>query len=52
MVKLFDVQDAAGELIDIARQETDSELKKQAVHWIALSDSDEAKAFLLEILKP
>ncbi len=45
------LQDAAGELIDIARQETDSELKKQAVHWIALSDSDEAKAFLLEILK-
>jgi tetratricopeptide (TPR) repeat protein len=45
------LQDAAGELIDIARKETDSELKKQAVHWITLSDSDEAKAFLMEILR-
>lgn len=45
------IQDGATELVDIARGESDPELKKQAVHWLSLMDSDEAKAFLLEILK-
>jgi hypothetical protein len=45
------IQDAAAELIDIARNETDSELKKQAVHWIGLIDSEEARSYLLEILR-
>jgi tetratricopeptide (TPR) repeat protein len=45
------IQGAATELIDIARKESDRELKKQAVHWLSLIDSDEAKAYLLELLK-
>ena len=45
------LQEAATEIIDIARSESDRELKKQAVHWLSLVDSDEAKAYLLELLK-
>lgn len=45
------LQEAAGQLIDIARNETDSELKKKAVHWISLIDTDEARDFLMEILR-
>jgi HEAT repeat protein len=45
------LQGATSELVEIARNETDTELKKQAVHWISHMDSDEAKAFLMEILK-
>ncbi len=45
------LQEAATEIIDIARSESDRELKKQAIHWLSLIDSDEAKAYLLELLK-
>jgi len=37
-------------MIEIARKETDLELKKQAVHWLSLMDSKEATEFLMEIL--
>jgi HEAT repeat protein len=45
------IQGAAAELIDIARTETDPELKKAAVHWISLTGSPEAKDFLMELLR-
>lgn len=45
------IQQSAKELVEIARAEKDPELKKQAVHWISLMDSDEAKSFLMELLK-
>jgi HEAT repeat protein len=37
-------------LVRIARTETDRELKAEAVRYLAMSDSEEAKEFLLEFL--
>ena len=45
------LQSAAGELIALARAESDADLKKQAVHWLSLMDATEAKEFMLEILR-
>ncbi|GMR23418.1 MAG: hypothetical protein BMS9Abin37_1845 [Acidobacteriota bacterium] len=45
------VQSAAGELVTIARAERDADLKKQAVHWLSLMDTPEAKEFMMEILR-
>jgi HEAT repeat protein len=44
------VQGNASALVTIARTEKDPALKKQAVSQLALMPSDEAKAYLLEIL--
>jgi tetratricopeptide (TPR) repeat protein len=44
------LQGAATELIDMARRETDLDLKKQAVHWLSLTDSSEAREYLLELI--
>ncbi len=38
-------------LIDMARKETDLELKKQMIFWIGQSDSPEALKFLREIIE-
>jgi hypothetical protein len=45
------LQDAVAELVTLARGETDAELKKQAVHWLSLTDAPEAKEFMMEILR-
>ena len=45
------VQNAAPELVELARAENDLELKKKAVHWLSLMDVPEAKAYMMEILR-
>ena len=45
------LQSAAGELVALARNENDADLKKQVVHWLSLMDASEAKEFMLEILR-
>ena len=45
------IQEATGELIEIARDEQNPDLKKQAVHWLSLMDAPEAKQFMLEVLR-
>jgi HEAT repeat protein len=45
------IQNSARQLVDIARKETNLELKKQAVHWLSLTKSKEATDYLLELLK-
>jgi hypothetical protein len=44
------IQGSAKPLIEVARKETDPELRKQAIHWISLMDSKEATEFMMEIL--
>lgn len=44
------LQHNAQALIDIARKETDPELKKEAVHRLSLTGSKEATEFMMEIL--
>jgi hypothetical protein len=44
------LQQNAQALIDIARKETDPELKKEAVHRLSLTGSKEATDFMMEIL--
>ena len=45
------IQSAAGELVALARNESNADLKKQAVHWLSLMDAPEAKEFMMEILR-
>ncbi len=45
------LQDAVGELVTLARGESNADLKKQAVHWLSLMDAPEAKEFMMEILR-
>jgi len=45
------IQSAAGELVALARNESNAELKTQAVHWLSLMDAPEAKEFMMEILR-
>lgn len=45
------IQNADTELIEIARNETDPELRKKAVHWLSLMGSPAAKDFLMELLR-
>ncbi len=44
------LQQNATSLIAIARKETDTDLKKQAIHWLSLINSKEATDFLMELL--
>jgi HEAT repeat protein len=44
------LQGNSGALVQIARAETNPELRKAAVHWLSLMDSKEATAYMLEIL--
>jgi hypothetical protein len=37
--------------VEIARVEKDPSLKKEAVHWLSLMNSKEARAYMLELLK-
>lgn len=46
------LQDAAAELVAIARTERDTALRKQAVHWLSLMDEPEAEEFLRDLLRP
>lgn len=46
------LQDAATELVSVARDEADADLKRQAVHWLSLMDEPEAREFLNELLRP
>jgi hypothetical protein len=44
------LQDNAKVIVDLARKETDPELKKSAVHWLSLMNNKEAIQFLMELL--
>lgn len=44
------LQGNSGALVQIARAETNPELRKAAVHWLSLMNSKEATAYMLEIL--
>lgn len=45
------LQNAASELVTLARKETDLELKKKAVHWLSLMNTPESKEFMIELLR-
>jgi len=45
------IQGNAGELIAIARNETDPELRREAVRHLSMMGSEEATAYLLELLE-
>jgi hypothetical protein len=45
------LQSAASELVTLARNETNLELKKQAVHWLSLMNTPESKEFMMELLR-
>lgn len=51
ILNAFFLQGNATRLVDIARAEKDPELKKEAVHWLSLMNSKEARAYMLELLK-
>ena len=38
-------------MIDLARKETDPEVRKRAIYWLGRTGSDRAAAFLMEILR-
>ncbi len=50
VLKAFFLQSNAKALIDIARKETDRDLKKRAVRHLSIMGSKEANDFMLEIL--
>ena len=43
---------AVERLIEIARNETDPDLKKQAIFWLGQSNDPRAAEFLLELIEP
>lgn len=47
----FFLQGNATRLVEIARSEKDPGLKKEAVHWLSLTNSKEARAYMIELLK-
>jgi hypothetical protein len=44
-------KEALHALMDIARRETSTDLKRKAVYWIGQSKDPEATQFLVELLK-
>ncbi len=50
VVQALFIQDAAGELIELARKETDPQMRREIVEKLSIMDSKEAKDFMLEIL--
>ena len=44
------MQGAAKQLVDVTRNEKDAELKKEAVHRLAMMKSKEATDYLMELL--
>ena len=51
VLNAFFLQGNGAKLVEIARAEKDPVLKKEAVHWLSLTDSKESRAFMLELLK-
>lgn len=51
VIEAYFLQDAAGELVKIARKEKDLELRKAAVEALTRMDAPEVEEFLLEILE-
>lgn len=50
IIEALFLSDRVDELIRIAKEESDPELRKEAVRRLALMDSEEALDFLMEIL--
>ncbi len=51
IIEALFLSDDAGELIRIARAESDPELRKKAFHRLSLMDDDEALDFMMEVLE-
>jgi hypothetical protein len=51
VLNAFFLQGNATRLIEVARAEKDGALKKEAVRWLSLMGSKEARAYMLELLK-
>jgi hypothetical protein len=51
VLNAFFLQNNATGLVEIARAEKDPGLKRDAVHWLSLMNSKEARAYMLELLK-
>lgn len=51
VLNAFFLQGNSTRLVEIARSEKDPGLKKEAVHWLSLTNSKEARAFMIELLK-
>ncbi|HJS73859.1 MAG TPA: HEAT repeat domain-containing protein [Vicinamibacteria bacterium] len=45
------INDAAAQIVEIARSESDPELRRRAVEKLSLMDAEEARDFLMEILR-
>ncbi|MBX7183605.1 MAG: HEAT repeat domain-containing protein [Vicinamibacteria bacterium] len=51
VLNAFFLQGNAVRLVEIAKVEKDPTLKKEAVHWLSLTNSKEARAYMIELLK-
>ncbi len=51
VLNAFFLQGNAVRLVEIAKAEKDPTLKKEAVHWLSLTNSKEARAYMIELLK-
>jgi TolA-binding protein len=51
VLNAFFLQNNATRLVEIARAEKDPVLKKEAVRWLSLMNSKEARAYMMELLK-
>jgi len=51
VLNAFFLQGNSARLVEIAKVEKDPMLKKEAVHWLSLMNSKEARAYMLELLR-
>lgn len=51
VLNAFFLQGNSTRLVEIARAEKDPQLRKEAVHWLSLTNSKESRDFMLELLK-
>ena len=51
VLNAFFLQGNSTKLVEVAKTEKDQALKKEAVHWLSLMNSKEARAYMLELLK-
>ncbi len=51
VLNAFFLQNNATRLVEVARIEKDPTLMKEAVHWLSLMNSREARAYMMELLK-
>jgi hypothetical protein len=49
-VEALFIQDAARELVQLARKETDPQMRRELVQKLSLMDSKEAQDYMMEIL--